>query len=362
MGVFGFGSALGVEESLLLVIGLDQRDQLFGAAAEAQVLQRLMIDGEDAASRSILGSHVGDGGAIGERQVVQSGAKVLDELADNAVLAEHLGDSEHQIGSGRTSLQAVAQAHADDLRDEHRYRLAEHGGFGFDSAHAPAEHAKSVDHRGMRIGSDQRVGIGERLAGFAVGSDEDHAREVLEVDLVHDAGVGRHDGEVLEGCLSPAQEGVTLLVAMELQVGVELQGLRGTKLVDLHRVIDNQLGRLQRIDQRWVSAKRLHRVAHGGEIDHGRHAGEILQQNAAGHEGDLLHRGALAVPRGQGADVIGLHCFAIFAAQQVFQQDAKGEWKVCDRASVLLESVETINFKFAIAGAEGGTAAETVHV
>src|SRR5208283_2492722 len=49
-------------------------------------------------------------------------------------------------------------------------------------------------------------GISQRLAGFAIGADEDHTRQVLEIDLVNDAGIGRHDGEVLECGLSPAQE------------------------------------------------------------------------------------------------------------------------------------------------------------
>ncbi len=40
-------------------------------------------------------------------------------------------------------------------------RLAEHGRLGLDAADAPAEHGEAVDHRGMRIGADQRVGIGD---------------------------------------------------------------------------------------------------------------------------------------------------------------------------------------------------------
>ena len=54
---------------------------------------------------------------------------------------------------------------ADDLRDEHRDRLAEHRRLGLDPADAPAEHAQAVDHRRVRVGADERVGIGERLAG-----------------------------------------------------------------------------------------------------------------------------------------------------------------------------------------------------
>ena len=190
------------------------------------------------------------------------------------------------------SRRLVLQPEADHLRDQHRDRLSEHGGLGLDAADAPAEHAEAVDHRGVRIGADQRVGISQRLARLAIRSDEDDARQVFEVDLVHDAGVGRHDGEVLERRLPPAQEGVAFFVALELQLGVELKRLRRAELIHLHRVVDDQLGRLQRIDQLGIAAERLHGVAHRGQIDDRRHAGEVLQQDAARHERDLLRRDA----------------------------------------------------------------------
>ena len=73
----------------------------------------------------------------------------------------------------------------------------------------------------MRVGADERVGIRERAVGRVVRHDD--AREVLEVHLVDDAGVGRDDAEVAEGVLSPAQERVALLVARELELGVQLE-------------------------------------------------------------------------------------------------------------------------------------------
>ena len=93
---------------------------------------------------------------------------------------------------------------------------------------------------------------------------------------MNDAGVGRNDGEVLERGLTPTQEGVAFFVALEFQIGVQLKRLRGAELIDLHGVVDDQLGRLQRVDQPGIAAQRLHRIAHGREIDHCRHAGEIL--------------------------------------------------------------------------------------
>ena len=49
--------------------------------------------------------------------------------------------------------------------------------------------------------------------------------EVLDVDLVHDAGARRHDLEVVERALAPAQELVALAVALVLEVDVALEGV-----------------------------------------------------------------------------------------------------------------------------------------
>ena len=86
----------------------------------------------------------------------------LDELADDAVLAQHLGDREHDVGGGGAGRDRAGQLEADDARDEHRDRLAEHGRLGLDAADAPAEHAEAVDHRGVRVGADAGVGVGRR--------------------------------------------------------------------------------------------------------------------------------------------------------------------------------------------------------
>jgi hypothetical protein len=49
----------------------------------------------------------------------------------------------------------------------------------------------------------------------------DHGGEELEVDLVDDAGPGRHDAQVAERGLGPAQELVALAVALVLALDVE---------------------------------------------------------------------------------------------------------------------------------------------
>ncbi len=129
---------------------------------------------------------------------------------------------------------------ADDLRDQHGHGLAEHGRLGLDAADAPAEHAEAVDHGGVRVGADERVGIGAaRAVRLAV---EDHAAEVLEIHLVHDAGVRRHDLEIAERGLAPAQERVALAVALELDGGVGGERAGGAVFIHLHGVVDDELG------------------------------------------------------------------------------------------------------------------------
>ena len=156
-----------------------------------EVVERDLVDREEAARRAVLRRHVPERRAVGERQATASPvAEVLDELADDAGLAQDLGHRQHEVGGGRAFAQRAAQPEADDLRHEHRERLAEHRRLGLDPADAPAEHAEPVDHRRVRVGPDQRVRERDAVAVL------DDAREVLEVDLMADAGPGRHDLEV----------------------------------------------------------------------------------------------------------------------------------------------------------------------
>ena len=242
--VRGLLAVLVVPEALLLRVGLDELDLLLGAAGELQVAQRLGVDREDRARRAELRRHVADGRPVGQRQVGQAGPVELDELADHAVLAQHLGDGQDEVGGGRALRQLAGELEPHDLGDEHRHGLAEHRRLGLDPAHAPAQYAEAVDHRGVRVGADEGVGVG--LTGRLV--VEDDPSQVLEVDLVDDARVGRHDLEAVEGALAPAKEGVALLVALELQVGVHLEGPVGPERVHLHRVVDHELRGDQRVD------------------------------------------------------------------------------------------------------------------
>jgi len=138
----------------------------------------------------------------------------------------------------------------------------------------PAEHAEPVDHRGVAVGADERVGVGiPRVV------NKDDARQVLDIDLVDDAGAGRDDGEVVERALSPAQELVALAVALVFEFDVAAEGIRGTEEVGDDAVVDDELGRRQRVDLRRLAAEITHRLAHGREVDDARHSGEVLHDH-----------------------------------------------------------------------------------
>ena len=281
-------------------------------AREPQVVERQLVDREEAARGAVLGRHVPERRAVGHRQAREPLAEVLDELADDARLAQQLGHGEHEVGRGRAFAQPAEQPEADDLRHEHRERLAEHRRLGLDPADAPAEHAEAVDHRRVRVGADDRVRERDAVAIL------DHAREVLEVDLVADAGAGRDDLEVGERALPPAQEGVALEVALELELDVPPEGEPRREQVDLHRVVDHELGRDRRVDPRRVAAQLGDRVAHRREVDDGRHAGEVLQQDPRGRERDLVRRLGVGLP-GRDRARAGL----VPRAQRVLQQHAQ---------------------------------------
>ncbi len=320
VGEHGVRHAVGAEHALRLGVCLDQRDAALFAAGHGEIGQRLMVDREEAAGGAVLGRHVGDGGAVGERHGVEAGAEELDELADDALLAQHLRDREHEVGRRDAFGQLARELEADDFRQQHRLRLAEHGGLRLDAADAPAEHGEAVDHGGVAVGADERVGVGEDGA-VRVRARPHRLRKELEVHLVADAGAGRHDAEVVEGALAPLEEVVALGVALVLELDVVAVSLRGAEVVDDHRVVDDEIDGHQRIDLLRIAAEAFHAVAHCREVDDGGNAGEVLHQHAGGAEADFgACLAAVIQPAGDVLDVGLGDRAAVLVAQQVFQQ------------------------------------------
>ncbi len=260
--------------------------------------------------------------------MVETVAEELDELLDDAALAQHLRAGQHQVGGRDALFQAALQSEADHLGDDHGDRLAEHGGLGLDAADAPAEHGEAVDHRRVAVGAD--AGVGERLLHLGARLRPDGLREILEVHLMADAGARRHDLEVVEGRAAPAQEFIALLVALVLDFDVLLERVGRAEVIDHHRVVDDEIDRHQRIDLRRVTAHRLHGVAHGGQIDDAGDAGEVLQEHAGWAIGDLGLGGLGFQPFCAGSDVGGLDGAAVLVAQQVLEQHLERERQLRD--------------------------------
>jgi len=182
------------------------------------------------------------------------------------------------------------------------------------------------------IGADQRIGEGDRFGTIVAG--EYDRREVFEIDLVHDTGTRRHHAEVLERLLRPAQQHVALTVPLVLQLDVVGEREQGAEVIDLHRVVDHQIGRHERVDARDIAAEPRHRCPHRREIDDGRDTGEILQHHATGHEGKFEIFRFARIPVREFLDVLRLDELAPGVAQHVFEQDTN-----CDRQALEIHAL-----------------------
>ena len=145
-------------------------------------------------------------------------------------------------------------------------------------------------------------------------------RQIFQVDLVADAGARRHHAEIVERLLRPFEEFVALPVLPVFFLDVLLDRVVGAEERHRDRVIADEVDRNQRIDFLGIAAQQLHGVAHGGEIDHRRHAGEVLHQHARGPESDLAFGGLGLEPLRHRLNVLFGDGAAILVAQQVFQQ------------------------------------------
>ena len=319
VGVGGFLGGRIAPQPLGLGVSLHQGHSLRRTAAQFQVVDGLPVDGEKPAGGAVLRRHVGDGRPVRQGQSIQAVAEELDELAHHAVLAQHLHHPQHQVRGGDAFRQAAGQPKADHIGNEHGHRLAEHGRLRLNAAHAPAEHAEAVDHGGVAVGSDQGVGVGQGAAVLRTGPNG--LGQMLQVDLVANAGAGRHDAKIVKRRLPPAQETVTLLVAGHLHFDVVAERPCIAEAINHHRVVDDQIDGREGIDEAGVEARIDHGAAHGGQIGHRRYAGEVLHEHPGRTIGDLFGARGVVRPIGQRFDVAARHGGAVLVAKQVLQQD-----------------------------------------
>ena len=297
------------------------------ASGEGQVVNGLLVDRKDGGGRPVLRGHVANGGSGLERECSDAGTEGFNELADDLGLTEQLGDAEHEVGCGDALSERSGEAETDDLWEEHGDGLAEHCGLGFNAAHAPAQHAEAVDHGGVGVRADHGVAVGLTARG-----GEDHAGEVLQVDLVADADARGHDGEVVEGALGPLEELVALQVAVILNGHVLIERVRLARVLNDDRVVDHEFTGDEWVDDARVAAEGQDGVAHAGQVDDGRDTGEVLHEDALWGEGDLLGGiasgfavlGGVVGPVEDGFDLTGPNGLAVFVAEEVLEQDLDG--------------------------------------
>src|SRR5439155_19567336 len=116
----------------------------------------------------------------------------------------------------------------------------------------------------------------------------------------------------------------------------------------------------QRVHFLRVAAHRLHRIAHGRDVDHGGDAGEVLHQHARRHERDLVIRELRRIPARQPLDLLGPHGASVLPAQQVLEQDFEGIRQAADREPALLQRVQAEVLEALSCHCEAGPRTETV--
>ena len=207
---------------------------------------------------------------------------------------------------------------ADDFRDEEGDGLAEHAGFRFDAADAPADHAESIDHGGVGIRADEGVGVVDSVFfKHAFG-------KVFEIDLMDDADARGHDLEGIEGLFAPFEELVALAVAVEFEVEVAREGVARTRKVDLDAMVDDEVDRHEGFDHSGVAAHGMDCRAHGCEVDEEGDASEVLEDDAGDDERNFIVSRVGGVPVGEIADIAFRDLFPVAVPDEGFEHNADG--------------------------------------
>ncbi|MNG96892.1 hypothetical protein D3C79_559780 [compost metagenome] len=311
--VLGIRQAVG-PEARLLGIGLHQLDLFTITAGEPQVVDGLAVDEEHGRGGAVFRCHVGDGGAIAEGQGARALTTELQIGADHFLLAQELGQGEHHVGGGDAGLRLATELDADDLRQAHPGGAPQHHVLGFQAAHAHRDHPEGIHVRGVAVGADTGVRVGDAPV---VVNDRRH---LLQVDLVHDA-VARLDHlYVLERLLGPVDEVEAILVAAILD-GAVLGKRIGIEAATFHgqRVIDDELHRHHGVDLGGVTALIGDGIAQTGQV----HQRGLAQDVVAHHPGREPGEVAIAFIQGDLAEALA-EDGRVALAHQVLGMNASG--------------------------------------
>ncbi len=341
-------------EPLGFAVCLDERD-LFGCATgKRQVVQGDLVNRENRGGGAKLGAHVSDRGPVRQGNLGDTGSIKFDKFSDNPVLAKHLGNRQHHVGGRDPGRNGAGELEAHNPGNQHGHGLAQHGCLCFDASHSPTEHTETVDHGGVRVGSDTGVGegLGNSVDVFGVGD----FREVLDVHLVNDSRSRGNHLEVVERCLAPTEELIALAVALVLNIHVALKRIGLTKQVRNHRVVDDEFSGRQGVDLGGVSSEIDDGFAHGREVHNARHAGEVLKNNPGRGELDFSRRLGLLVPPTERFNLLAGDVRTVLSAQEVFEENFEGK----RQGLVALYRIGTKDFVTAVPHVKGVFSLKTV--
>src|SRR5690606_18227611 len=145
-------------------------------------------------------------------------------------------------------------------------------------ADAPTEHANAIHHRRVAVRADHRIWKGELIVPFRARPYD--ARDVLQINLVADAGAGRNDLETPESQLRPTQKAISLTVAGVFDREIAAKRLVRAKRLDDNRMINDQMRGNLTFDLVRIGAGLLQGFAHGRQILDDRQSSRIGHEHA----------------------------------------------------------------------------------
>ena len=140
-----------------------------------------------------------------------------------------------------------------------------------------------------------------------------------------DADTRRDHAKAIEGLHAPLQKLIPRVVAAKFHLHVSLECLRIAREINLHRMIDHEIDRNQRLDHTRVLVETNHCGPHSREIDQQRNAGKILKQHARDHERNLLGALSIWLPISKTTHVLFRDFHAVEIAQHRLKHNANAD-------------------------------------
>ena len=170
----------------------------------------------------------------------------------NTVLSQCLSDGEHEIGGGHACAQLSLQMTSHHLWQCHRQGQSQHRRLCLNAAHAPAQNAQTIHHRGMAIRAQHTVGIKPLLAAFV--THHHQLCQVLQIHLMTNTTARGNQTHIGKGLLSPFQKAIPLAVAFKFSLLIDFLCLVRGKSIHTDRMIHHHIQRNDRIDATRLSS------------------------------------------------------------------------------------------------------------